>query len=249
MKIITVDHSNVDQYGFFCLKNKKAEGYKAKRAWLDDRFQEGLRIKMALDEDEKPIGFLEYIPGEYAWRPVNAKGYLFIHCIFIHRKEHKGVGIGQKLLHACVDDARTGGFKGVAAFTSKDAWITSKGLYQKLDFKEVDQKGKFELMVLSFEDAPLPTFRDWEKEQEKYQGLQVVFTNQCPYFSKSATDLIDEAQKRGIPMTAKLLDTTEAAQNAPSGYGTYTLLYNGKVIADKYVSRGRFKNILEKELE
>jgi hypothetical protein len=27
----------------------------------------------------RPVGFIEYIPGEFTWRAVNAAGYLVIH--------------------------------------------------------------------------------------------------------------------------------------------------------------------------
>ena len=29
-------------------------------------------------------GMIEYVPGEYAHRPVNAVGYMVIHCIFLY---------------------------------------------------------------------------------------------------------------------------------------------------------------------
>lgn len=28
-------------------------------------------------------GFIEYLPGEHAWRAVHADGYLFIHCLWV----------------------------------------------------------------------------------------------------------------------------------------------------------------------
>jgi hypothetical protein len=74
-EMIDVGAENVDKTGFFCfMSKKKSEGYQRKLAWLKDRFAEGMRIKMlALPER----GFIEYIPGEHAWRAVHADGYLW----------------------------------------------------------------------------------------------------------------------------------------------------------------------------
>ncbi|HVP91342.1 MAG TPA: hypothetical protein VMS75_09010 [Terriglobales bacterium] len=72
MEIITVDRTNIEETGFFCyMSRRKSEGFLRKLAWARDRFDEGLRIKM-LKLPER--GFIEDIPGEYAWRAVNAAG-------------------------------------------------------------------------------------------------------------------------------------------------------------------------------
>lgn len=63
--LIDVHALNVEEAGFFCYMSKpKSEGYQRKLQWLKARFAEGMRIKM-LRLPER--GFIEYIPGEYAW--------------------------------------------------------------------------------------------------------------------------------------------------------------------------------------
>jgi hypothetical protein len=37
--VITVDSGNVEELGFFCVKNKKHPGYIAKLSWLQQRFE------------------------------------------------------------------------------------------------------------------------------------------------------------------------------------------------------------------
>jgi hypothetical protein len=97
MRIIDVTADNFEETGFFCLMSRrKSEGYQRKLRWLHERFDEGLRIKM-LDLSEGGRGFIEYIPGEYAWRPVEASGYLFIHCLWVVGKS-KGNGYAKLLL-------------------------------------------------------------------------------------------------------------------------------------------------------
>jgi hypothetical protein len=36
--------------------------------------------------------------------------------------------------------------------------------------------------------------------------------------------------------------------HAPSYYGVFNFLWNGRLLSDHYVSKGRFKNILRKEI-
>lgn len=79
--LVHVTAENVDKTGFFCkMSGKKTPGYQRKLAWLKQRFAEGLDIRM-LGEGER--GFIETIPGEHAWRAINAEGYLVIHCLWV----------------------------------------------------------------------------------------------------------------------------------------------------------------------
>ena len=70
-EIIDVNASNVDELGCVCAMSKPDEtGATEKLAWAKERFQEGLRIKLI----RGGRGFIEYIPGRFAWRGVEAAG-------------------------------------------------------------------------------------------------------------------------------------------------------------------------------
>ena len=80
VRMVTVDVANVAEHGFFCFKSKpKSEGYRRKLAWLKQRFAEGMQLKIVY-EDRRQVGFVEFIPGEFTWRAVNAKDYLLEFC-------------------------------------------------------------------------------------------------------------------------------------------------------------------------
>ncbi|MEZ5197460.1 MAG: YoaP domain-containing protein [Bacteroidales bacterium] len=55
------------------------------------------------------------------------------------------------------------------------------------------------------------------------------------------------AKEYGLDLQVTILKTAKEAQEAPSGYGTYSLVYKGKLLSDHYISNTRFKNILNKE--
>ena len=57
------------------------------------------------------------------------------------------------------------------------------------------------------------------------------------------------ADEYGIDLKVKKIIKAEEARNGPSGFGVYSLLYNGKLLEDHYISSTRFKNILKKELK
>jgi hypothetical protein len=114
VKIIDVNESNVDDLGFFCYMSKrKSAGYMRKLEWLKERFSEGMSVKLLELPDR---GFIEYLPGEYAWRAVDAKGYMFIHCLWVVGKS-KGKGYASALLDECIRDAEAAKLKGVAMLT------------------------------------------------------------------------------------------------------------------------------------
>ena len=99
-EIVTLNPENSAKYGCPCFLNPKHEGHLKKLEWLQERFPEGLTIKHLFVEGEKrPIGFIEYVPGEYAWRAVDASGYMFIHCIWINSNKYKEKGHGSLLVN------------------------------------------------------------------------------------------------------------------------------------------------------
>ncbi len=248
MQILEINQENVDRYGFYCSKNKKDEGYQKKLAWLRKRFDEGLRINLLKDKDGTDLGFIEYVPGENAWRPVEAKGYLFIQCLAILKNANRKAGNGALLVQSVLDKAQEKGCLGVATACSQGAWIAGSSLFQKLGFERVDKRGRFELLVKKFQDGPPPRFMDWEKKQGQYQGWHLLFAHQCPWHAKSVRDLQIVAGEAGIDLQVKEITTAEEARQSPSGYGVFNLLHDGKLLADHYISATRFKNILKAEL-
>ena len=77
----------------------------------------------------------------------------------------------------------------------------------------------------------------------------MVYADQCPWHEKSAFDLLNTAMGFGIDLNVTKIKMAEEAQQAPSGFGVFSLLYNGRLIEDHYLSATRFKNILKKELK
>jgi len=247
-KLIDINADNVAEEGFFCYMSKrKAEGYQRKMNWLKARFAEGLRIKMF----ELPQrGFIEYIPGEFAWRTVDARGYMFIHCLWVVGKS-KGLGLGGRLLKVCIDEARASGMHGVAMLTSEGNWLAGQDLLLHHGFRAVAQAlPSFRLMALKFDDAPSPALWDnWEQKAKKFpRGLTVFRSDQCPYIDDATQLAVDTAKKLGVEHRTVELKTCEDVRNlSPSPFGVFSIVYNGKLLSYHYLLEKELLELLQEE--
>lgn len=247
--ICDITPANIQEETVFCIKNVKSPGYQQKKDWFALRYQEGLRMHILKDADQKMAGFIEYVPGKKAWRPVKANNYMFIHCLFVYPRKHKNKGYGTALIAKVETAARQEGYSGLCAMTSKGSWMSDSRLYGQLGFSICSRKGRFELVGKKWDHkANDPEFRNWEQQQPKYQGWQLVYADQCPWHDKAVKALWNTAQDYEIDLQLTRLESAEEAQSAPSGFGVFSLLHDGKLLEDHYISATRFKNILKKEL-
>lgn len=254
LKIIDTTPDTIQNYGMCGYKNPKQEGYKRKVEWIRARFKEGLRYKMLYSDSQGAVGGIEYIPGQFAWRPVEAPGYLFIHCLFIIPKEFKNQGYGTKLLETCMNDARQENRAGVAVVTRQGTWMAGKELFIKNGFKAVDTAPPdFELLVFKLDkQAADPKFKTgWEERLQKFdKGLTIITSDQCPYTYKAITEIGETAEKEfKTKPDIIVLKTAQEAQNSPCAFGSFCIVFEGKVIAEHPISNSRFKNIMKTILE
>jgi N-acetylglutamate synthase-like GNAT family acetyltransferase len=188
IEIVDTNADNICDYGFCGIKNIKQEGYKRKTDWLRKRFSEGMRFKILHSAQEGFVGMIEYITGRYAWRAVEAKGYMVIHCLFILYKRYQGKGYGSLLIEECLQDAKKEKMNGVAVVTRKGPWLAKKELFLKNGFELVDKAPPdFELLVKKIkENVHSPKFRgDWRERLNQYsKGLTIIRSDQCPYLEK-----------------------------------------------------------------
>jgi L-amino acid N-acyltransferase YncA len=250
--VVSVNTENVEELGFFCVKNKKHVGYITKSSWLQQRLHEGLRLKLLITKDGKQAGFVEYIPGEYTWRVVHAPDYLVVHCIWVNSKRFPYKGMASALLQDCIQDAEACGKAGVAVVTSDGPWMAKKAIFIKNGFEQIDQSPPhFQLLVKRTGTGPLPAFpQNWAERLRQFQDLQLIYTNQCPYIGKAAAELPPVAERHGIQLQLlELNDPAQARECIPSPYGVISLVHQGRLLTDHSISATRFKNILQKELK
>ncbi len=242
--LVDINQTNVTTEGFFCRMSKmKTEGNKKKLEWLNARFAEGLKIKMFQLPQR---GFIEYIPGEYAWRPVHAKGYMFIHCLWVVGQS-KGKGLSKLLVDECERDARSAGMRGVAMMTSEGNWLVGRTILENYGYESVaTARPSFELMVKKFKKTRSPAFTDnWEMNAKKCgKGLTIFTTSQCPYLVDACQTMTKVAKQQGIKSkVVELKSAEEVRALSPSPYGVFSAVLNGKVLSHHYLLE---KDLLER---
>ena len=253
IQIIDTNADNICDYPLCGYKNIKQEGYKRKTDWVKERFKEGMKVKILHSSGDGSVGMIEYVPGEHAWRAVEAEGYMLIHCLFIMPKKLKGKGYGALLVDECLKDAKRKKMHGVAVVTRKGTWMASKELFLKNGFEVVDTAPPdFELLAKRFKkSAPSPKFKgDWERRLRKHdKGLTIIRSDQCPYVAKALREISETAQKTyGFKPRIVELKSSKQAQSAPSPFGVFSIILDGKLVADHPISNTRFVNIMKKEL-
>ncbi|MGO8676915.1 MAG: GNAT family N-acetyltransferase [Limisphaerales bacterium] len=247
-EIVDTNADNIGECSLCGNKAGKNEGHRRKSDWLKNRYAEGLRFKVLRSREFGEIGMIEYAPGRHAWRPVEAEGYLVIHCLMVDGK-HKGKGLGGVLLGNCLRDARKSKCRGVAVVTSSDSFMAGSGLFIKAGFVSVESDPPYELLVKKFKaTAPDPRFIvDRERVLKRHaKGLTILAADQCPYVAKSVERISQAARALGLKPKVVRIRSAKASRELPTPYGVFSIIYDGRLIAERPVSATRFTNIMLK---
>ena len=102
VQIVDMDAENIFEYGFCGTKNPQHEGCRRKAEWFKKRQKEGMKYKVLFSDEKGMVGMIEYMPGEYAWRAVEAKGYMVIHCLCIFHKSYREKGIASRMIESAL---------------------------------------------------------------------------------------------------------------------------------------------------
>ena len=246
-EIIEVTPSNIEKHGVGCIRNKKHPGVQEKMKWYKEHYHTGLRI-LLLSIQGKLKGFIEYVPGQNAWRPVIAEDYLFIHCIWVYDNKLHGEGFGSLLINECIEKARDSGRLGVATISSRGSWLADERIFLNNGFEKIASKERFDLLVYKLKRGRLPEFIKWQEQAEDHPGTTLILSHQCPANARAMIDIEKIAEEEDINLNINVLRDNCQAQRAPSGFGVFQLLHNGKMLEDHYISGTRFRNIVKKQI-
>ncbi len=254
IEIINLTPENIAEYGICGYKDvEKHVELRRKIDWFGKYYKKGLRIKAVILEKGGYQGMIEYIPGKLAHRPVEAGGYMFIHCLFVgFNKEYKAKGLASALIDECIKEANEKGMLGVAVVTRKGSFMVDAPIFFKKDFHTADHsKPDFDLLVKKFDDKSKdPAFKSSMSENLKRyrKGLTILRSVQCPYTEKNVNAILDTAHKLNIETRLIDLSDANAARNNPSPFGTFCIIYDGEIISHHPISNRRFENIMNMKL-
>jgi GNAT superfamily N-acetyltransferase len=187
MKIIDLT-KEYEQLYFKCLEDwsdemKEAGDHKA--CWYEKMKNQGLGVKLALDDKGTVGGMIQYEPIEYS--PAEGQDLYFSPCIWVHgHKKGRGnfqkKGMGKALLQAAEEDVKKRGAKGLVAWgISLPFWMRASW-YKKQGYQKVDNLKSAVLLWKPFvEDVQPPR---WVRPKQKPHGepgkvIVTAFHNGC----------------------------------------------------------------------
>ena len=245
MEYIKVTKDNLEKEHICCaISNNLDVQVSSKKAWLADRFDEGL---VFLKSTERGKCFIEYLPAENAWNPIEAKGYMYIDCLWVSGA-FKGHGYSNDLLGACIEDSKQKGKKGLCILCAakKKPFLADPKFLKYKGFAVCDEcDNGVQLWYLSFSsDAELPKFQDCAKHPHVDDAGYVLFyTNQCPFNAKYVPIVEQTAKEHNIPFRAIHIETKEQAQTAPTPITTYALFRDGVYLTNEQMNDKKFMKL------
>jgi len=245
-EVVNTNADNIGGCAFCGYKSGKSEGHRRKLDWLKKRYVEGLRYKVLRSREFGDIGMIEYALGNNAWRPVEAECYLVIHCLMVSYK-HKGKGLGALLLDSCLRDAKKSKCRGVAVVTSGDSFMAGSDFFIKAGFVSVESSPPYELLVKKFKKAfPDPRFIvDRERLLKRYKtGLTILAADQCPMVPKCVNDIAEASRALGLKPKVVCVRSAQQSRELPTPYGMFSIVYDGRLIAERPISGTRFRSIM-----
>lgn len=246
MEYIQVTKDNIEGEHICCaISNNKDVQVSSKKAWLSDRFDEGL---VFLKSIERGKCFIEYIPAENAWNPIEADGYMYIDCLWVSGS-FKGHGYSNDLLSACIEDSKQKGKKGLCILCAakKKPFLADPKFLKHKGFTVCDESDNgIQLWYLPFfSDAQKPRFKDCAKHPHiDDTGYVLYYTSQCPFNAKYVPILEQTAKEHSIPFRAIYIESKEKAQTAPTPITTYALFCDGVYLTNEQMNDKKFLKLV-----
>lgn len=219
-EIVDLARRYEDSY-LVCLEDWSAEMEEAgdhKARWYRKMRDRGLRVKLALDDDGRPIGMVQYLPIDQS--PAVGSDLYMILCIWVHGHDQgvgnrQGRGIGTALLAAAERDVREVGAKGIVAWGVTGPFWMKARWFKKHGYRRADRIGMRVLMWKPFTgDAQPPHWIEEGPRPARIEGKVAVtaFLNGwCP-----GNNIVYERAKRaaavfGDNVVFETHDTSEQA--------------------------------------
>ncbi len=246
-KIIIINNENIDNEHICCAIGNDRENQERsnqKKAWLKEAFKTGFVFKKY---NIRGKVFIEYVPAENAWNPIEAPGYMFIDCFWVSGK-YKGKGFGSILLNECEKDSKNK--NGIVVLTSikKKPFLADKKYFLKKGFEVCDQAlPYFELLVKKNKNAINPKFKDSVKLMECpiKEGIVFYYTNHCAYSEAWANRLANYTNSKGLKSTILKINSKIEAQTAPTPFPTFTIFYNGQFLTHEILLEDKLDKLLK----
>jgi len=248
MEYIRLTKDNLKQEHICCaISNNNDVQVVSKKSWLAERFNEGLVFLKSADRGKC---FIEFIPAENAWNPIEADGYMYIDCLWVSGS-FKRHGYANGLLDECIKDSKAKGKKGLCILSAakKKPFLADPKFLKHKGFAVCDEADNgIQLWYLPFEKGvAIPKFGECAKHPHVDEtGYVLYYTSQCPFNAKYVPILMEVAKQQAVKFKAIHIQSKEDAQQVPSPVTTYALFFDGEYLTNEQMNEKRFMKLLGK---
>ena len=246
MEIIKLSDKNIHEEHICCAFTSKEskEGYLMKKDWLKTQFKNGYTFQKL---DAKAKVFIEYVPIENSWLPIEGNNYMIINCFWVSGR-YKGKGYGKQLLDKCLADASE--MDGVITITAekKRPFMNDPKFFVKQGFELIDEAPPYFKLwgkKKKGSQARFPKFSESAKKGvcDNKKGITAYYSNSCPFTEFYNRSFLQAyADKKGIPLKIHQIKTKEDGKNMPIPWIINSVFYEGNLVtldvkADKHLDK------------
>lgn len=251
MDFLSLNDQSVQDHHICCAMSDKkcANGYAAKKGWLRTQFSNGYRFHKG---DVRGKVFIEYVPIEHSWLPINGNNFMVINCFWVSG-QFKGQRHGKTLLEQCLRDAK--GLDGVVAVSSdkKRPFMTDPKFLAHNGFEVIDDAPPF-FKLWGFKTNPkahYPSFLDTARAGccPEADGITAYFSNTCP-FTEFYTNkaLRDYAASKDVPVTIHKITSQKDGRAMPIPWIINSVFYNGELVTLEMKAQRHLDKLIGKSL-
>ena len=233
MEVIKLTDRNIQEEHICCAMSdkKSVDGYQKKKNWLKTEFKNGYTFKKL---NVRGKVFIEYVPIERSWLPLNGKNFMVINCFWV-AGQFKGQGNGKKLLQQCMSDAS--GMDGIIAISSdkKRPFMTDPKFLKHQGFEIIDEAAPFFKLwgLKNSSEATFPTIRESAKVGTcpDKEGITAYYSNTCPFTEYYTNQLLREyAKKKNVSLTINHIKSMADGHKMPIPWIINSVFYNGELV-------------------
>lgn len=245
MTLIKLSTHTLEQGTLPCvdLKNPNSpELFTYNRDWLLDRFEEGLVI---IKLDTSKDAFIEYVPAEFAWKPIHAPGYTFINHVYVAEDGTEQWLKSELIQIAETNNSRSNGM--ILVLEDKD-FSTDRDFFLQRGYLEHAHIPGFTMLVKKFKtEIPAPAFILPTSENtilSNMHGITIKYADQSAFINYYIHEMKIIFEDMGFNVELHRVNSPEEARNSGSPYGTFGVFMDGHFLTNKLLNKKGIEELI-----
>jgi hypothetical protein len=245
MTLIKLNAETIEKGTLPCvdLKNpNSSELFTYNRDWLLDRFEEGMVI---IKLDTPKDAFIEFVPAEFAWKPIYAPGYTLINHVYVAED-----GPEQWLKSELLQTAETNCSKtnGMVIMLENEVFNKDRDFFIQRGYLEHAHIPGFTMLVKRFKtEIPAPAFSipiSETKSSRNLHGIKISYADQSAFVNYYIHEMKVIFEDMGFNVELHRVQTPEQARGSGSPYGTFGVFMDGHFLTHKLLNKHGIEELI-----